>query len=166
MASRKTKPKIICDTREKIPWDFSEDEDFDGCIVRKLDFGDYSLVGMEKVAVVERKRNGGELLTNFISKTSKDRIYREMEKLSECRWPFLIVEESLKSLSDPNNYYAVRKRRVRNPRSVPAIVIGHLNRIVIEFGIHVIFAEDRGQKIAKDLLLKAYKIHHADRTSP
>ena len=53
---RSPKPVLIVDTREQIPFDFSRFESwFAGIQKKALPLGDYSIAGMEKLCVVERK---------------------------------------------------------------------------------------------------------------
>jgi len=49
MPPRIPKPVLIQDTREKQPWDFEGDDKFAEVKVQKLDYGDYSLEGLEHV---------------------------------------------------------------------------------------------------------------------
>jgi len=60
----KSKPILIIDTREKQPWCFDDDDDFQEIIHRKLDYGDYSIEGLEDRIFIERKSSANELLSN------------------------------------------------------------------------------------------------------
>jgi len=162
MPKKKTKPKLIIDTREKTPWDFDDDEDFEEVIVRKLDAGDYSLVGLEEVVSIERKASADELLNNFMSQ--KDRIYAEIERMSDYPFKFIIIEQDLETLMDPKSYYinrlANRRKRPKSPRMPIAVVISNLTKMMLEHNVHVIFAGSRAQKLAKGILLA---VHEMDR---
>ena len=57
------KPVVIVDTREQAPFEFAGLSNWiGGTVRRKLDVGDYSIVGMERVLRMERKS-----LTDLIS---------------------------------------------------------------------------------------------------
>jgi len=50
------RPVLVVDTREQVPLDFSRFEGwFAGIEKKALKLGDYSIVGMEDICVVERK---------------------------------------------------------------------------------------------------------------
>jgi len=160
---KKTKPKIIVDTREKTPWDFDGDEAFEEVISRKLDAGDYSLEGLEEIVTIERKASADELLNNFMTKTGKNRIYAEMDRMKDYPFKFIIIEQDLETLMDPKSYYINklknRRKRPPSPRMPIAIVISNLTTLMLEHGIHVIFAGSRAQNLAKGILLAVYELH-------
>lgn len=79
---------IICDTREQNPF-FTFGELVEH---RKLDAGDYSILGLEDKIRVERKASIGEIYGNLATKVAKDRFYREMEKLAMIEHKCIMVE--------------------------------------------------------------------------
>ena len=88
---------VIKDTREQDGYTF---ESFTGrytsckgMIVEKLDTGDYSLKGLEDKLCIERKGKVSELAIN-IGK-DKHRFMREMERMKEFKFKFLILEFTL-----------------------------------------------------------------------
>lgn len=87
---------IIQDTREKIPLDFSFYSDCQKVEIKKLDTGDYSLVGYEDKVYIERKRSTSELAINF--GIDKDRWYRELERMSKVRFKYIVCEFSVEDL--------------------------------------------------------------------
>lgn len=59
---------------------------------RRLDAGDYCLVGDEALAIVERKAHIGELITNTLT-ADRPRFLRALERLAvACKYPYLYVE--------------------------------------------------------------------------
>jgi len=82
-----TKPIPIIDTREKIPLEFS-DEYFEKPVVKKLDTGDYSIVGLEDILTVERKKSVLEIAANMTQKRFKDAISR----VADMKYKILVCE--------------------------------------------------------------------------
>ena len=56
---------VIRDTREREGYHFSKFDKCLGMVVRKLDTGDYSLVGLEDKICIERKGCVEEIAINF-----------------------------------------------------------------------------------------------------
>ncbi len=159
MPPRVPKPVLIQDTREKQPWDFEGDEKFAEVKVKKLDYGDYSIEGLEDVICIERKANANELFQNFSA--NKARIIAEMERMQACKLRFLVVEQTLEQLLYTKSYFVVTGGRMRgnNPRYAPAVVINGLQELMMQYGVHVIFGGKKAKAMAKGLLLKAYELH-------
>ncbi len=84
------KYKVIRDNREQTNngWWFSESQNCDGTVKGTLKTGDYSLVGLESVLTIERKRSTGEFAQNICEK----RFWRELDRLEGFAHPFLILE--------------------------------------------------------------------------
>ncbi len=80
--------KIIVDTREQQPWRF----DIWDCKTKsaKLDYGDYSIEGLERYVSIERKKSTGELALNLGKQ--RERFFRELEELSKFPHAYLICE--------------------------------------------------------------------------
>lgn len=90
------------DTREQKGWDFTKDEKqvsgkpfFNGTIIECLDAGDYTIQNFESIFRVERKFGFCELFSNIISKVSRERFERELEKLRPIKHKYLIIEGSI-----------------------------------------------------------------------
>tara|TARA_B100002019_G_scaffold264289_1_gene252982 strand:+ start:4162 stop:4665 length:504 start_codon:yes stop_codon:yes gene_type:complete len=97
MAGKAPAYKVIKDTREQDGYTF---ESFTGrytsckgMVVKKLDTGDYSLEGLEDRLCIERKGRVSELAINLGK--DKARFMREIERMQEFEFPFLILEFSL-----------------------------------------------------------------------
>ena len=153
----KTKPVLIVDTREKTPWDFEGDDAFADIVYRKLDYGDYSIEGLEDVVTIERKASVNELYTNFT--TNKKRIKAEFERMQECRFKFLVIEETCENIMNPYMYYVNQKKiNKRNIRMPVAVVASNLTELMVEKDVRVIFGGESAQSMAKGLLLKIYDL--------
>lgn len=148
----KNKPLVICDTREKHPFDFEEDEAFAGVTHRKLDTGDYSIEGLESILIIERKASANELLSNFL--TNKERFYATLERMKGIKHKFLIVEQTCENIFNPLSYH-IRGRFAKSSMP-PAIVFENLIKVMTEYGVHVIFAGKKAKAMTKMILLKIY----------
>lgn len=80
---------IIIDTRERIPWNFTTKAD---CIqiVKKLDTGDYTLLGFEDKFVIERKYSISEIAINFGS--GWKRFQKELDRMQAFERRYIICE--------------------------------------------------------------------------
>jgi ERCC4-type nuclease len=97
MADKIPAYRVVKDTREQDGYTF---ESFSGrytsckgMVVKKLDTGDYSLEGLEDRLCIERKGRVSELAINLGK--DKARFMREIERMQEFEFPFLILEFSL-----------------------------------------------------------------------
>ncbi len=123
---------IVIDTREQTPYTFSM---FDGGSVeivrKKLDAGDYSLVGHEHEIAIERKTHADAY--GCLGKGRK-RFHREIDRLVDYKYAAIIIECSLQTFLDPP------------PNSMlnPSAAINTLISWDIRFGVRVIFASSRG----------------------
>lgn len=81
---------VIRDTREQLNkgWNFIKHERCLGTDIKKLDTGDYTIKGLEKDFIVERKGAISEFVTNLFS----DTFWRELDRLSKFEHPYLILE--------------------------------------------------------------------------
>lgn len=57
---------IIQDTREKQPFDFSDKENCNRVLVQKIEYGDYSVKGLEHKIFIERKNSVSEWANNCV----------------------------------------------------------------------------------------------------
>lgn len=154
------KPTLVIDTREKLPWDFEGDDDFEDVIYEKLDAGDYAIKGIEKLCVIERKATADELLNNFFSKAQRTRIYAEIDRLQEYKYKFIVIEEDLLDLMHPDSYYYNKSGKNKGSNKIPiAVVISNLTDIMLQHGVHVIFAGARGQAFSKGILLRVHELY-------
>lgn len=151
-------PILIVDTREKTPYDFEGDDDFESIEHIKLDGGDYSLKGMEHLVVIERKANADELFNNFTQ--NKDRIYAEFERLRGHKIKIMMIEQSCEDVMNPNSYYVNKKGLNKRDFKMPvAVVASNLTTLMVEYGVQVIFAGSKARSMTKSILLAAYKQH-------
>lgn len=96
MKKKRNKFTVVRDTREKDAFGywFPEDDQCDGTIEKKLDTGDYSLLGYENLICIERKRTTGELAGNV----TEARFERELERMASFKYRFVVCEFSLEDV--------------------------------------------------------------------
>ena len=124
---------IIIDTREKQPYTFNDD-----FIVEKLDTGDYTLADYKETLCVERKKSVSEIAGNV----TQDRFWREMDRLAEFHYPYLLLEFSQEDvLKFPKGAkiprFLKRKIRVRGP-----FIMSRLGKVE-DLGIEIVWAGSR-----------------------
>lgn len=129
---------IIQDTREQKPLDFNNDA-VGQVIVTKLDTGDYSIQGLEDILCVERKSG----LMEFYNNCTQPRFWREMERMAGYKYKFLIMEFPLKDIQDFPYSLNVAKSVWSKLTLSPQYLLSCISRIQVDYGINVIFAENR-----------------------
>lgn len=151
-------PILVIDTRERTPFDFDGEEDFESIVHEKLDAGDYSLRGLEHIIVIERKANADELFNNFTQ--NKDRIFAEFDRLKNHKLKIMIIEQTCEEVFNPNSYYVNKKGLNKRDFKMPvAVVAANLTTLMVEHNVQVIFAGNKARSMTKNLLLAAWKLH-------
>jgi len=124
------KPVIIVDTREQTPYEFTGFKNWVGdTIKRKLDFGDYSVVGMERLIRLERK-SLSDLITTLMQ--NRQRFFRECAGLARFRHAAILVEATYE---DVKSYYDDDLCTMAHPNAVS----GSLDAVEARYGIPVIY---------------------------
>lgn len=134
-------PAIVIDTREQAPYQFDHPAER-----RKLDTGDYSIVGLERAVAVERKELGDFL--NCIGQ-SRERFERELERSRGMRRLWVMVEGTLSQIA-VGDY-----RSQVTPASVLGTIAAWENRFD---AVRICFAGSRslGQHMTYRLLIRAW----------
>lgn len=124
------KPVVLIDTREKEPFDFSRFKNWiAGEKYTALKAGDYSVEGMEKELVLERKT-----LTDVISTLiqHRQRFFTLCEKMKKYRWRALLIEASYEEIKTPyHEDYCTDAH--------PNAISGTLDALEARYGIPVIY---------------------------
>jgi len=124
------KPIVVIDTREQAPFDFTHLANWiAGTKRQKLDVGDYSVVGMERLLRLERK-SLTDLITTLMQ--GRGRFFRECVALAKFRHVALLVEatyEDVKSIYEDDLC----------TQAHPNAVSGSLDAVEARFGIPVIY---------------------------
>jgi len=137
------KPTILIDKQEQLPW-FKPGEDGQArYVLAKLATGDYSLKGFEGRIAFERKR----LLDLFSCVgRERERFERELARLSEMEFAWLVIEANWLEMLQSQDYTLVHPNAVRQS----------LAEWEVRFGVRVVFFEKSAwaAAFAKDRLLK------------
>ena len=138
------KPTIIIDTREQHFYAFNSESAHS--IRRKLEAGDYSLLGFESRVAVERKS-----LVDFVSTVlrGRRRFANELKKLALMEASCVVVE------ADLSDVIHGRYRSDAHPNSI----IGAALSIQLNYGVPVHFCSDRqcARAFVEAYLLRFYK---------
>jgi ERCC4-type nuclease len=125
------KPVVVIDTRERTPFEFAGLSNWiGGTTRRKLDVGDYSVVGMERLLRLERK-SLPDLITTLMQ--WRKRFFKECEVLAHFRHSALLVEATYE---DVKSFYDSELCTDAHPNAVS----GSLDAVEARFGIPVIYA--------------------------
>ena len=139
---------VLRDTREQRGWDFPEKHPCLGTEEATLKTGDYTLKGYESIFVVERKFSTGEIAQNIV----QNRFERELERLEEFRFPFLVCEFTLADIiSFPVNS-GIPKSKWQSLRITPQFLMKRLNEFQIRYRTRIIFAGIHGREFVSSLL--------------
>jgi ERCC4-type nuclease len=127
---------IIQDTREQKPWDFTF-YGFDQR-VETLKTGDYSIMGLEHIVRIERKRSSSEVAMNLGLKCKP--FFAEMTRMLAfphryiiCEFPYSHIIEFPKNSGIPS--YLMKKVRMNG-----GFLGLQLERIKVDYGMEIIFA--------------------------
>ncbi len=139
--------KIIRDTREKLEhgWAFCDHEVIDS----KLESGDYSLVGLENIVTIERKKSPGEVAGNIGS--GRVRFNKELVRMSKFELAYIICEFTLEQALDFPRGSDIPKRLMKYVRVGGKFLVKTLSSYEELYGIKVIYAGDREGAIEKAL---------------
>lgn len=155
MPRRAPPPTILVDNNEQRPWGFRSRRVVEAhgelpLVVRSLETGDYSVLGLTSVITIERKS-----LADFINSVTNDRerFWRELVRMRALQHRCVIVEASLETV-------ACGAYRSQAP---PQSVIRSASAIMYDHGIPVIWAGDRdgAEREAAWWLVRAWRDHRA-----
>jgi len=134
---------IAIDTREKIPWCLNH-ELYD-IYKKKLDTGDYSIIGYEEVITIDRKKSVDEIATNLTR--DYPRFRKELIRMTSFKEAYFICEFSLDDLLKYPNSINTRIRISGKS------LFKQIETIQEKYRVKFIFASDRfeAQKIALDI---------------
>jgi len=132
---------ILKDTREKNGWNF---DSFDRCIAVAnwgLKTGDYTVRGLEKDLVIERKASTGELAMNLGKK--RKAFENEVSRMSHFRWKYIIFEFSIDDLMNFPKNSGIPKKQMQYVRMNGKFMWKKLREYEEEYGVELIFAQDK-----------------------
>ena len=147
---------VIIDTREKQPWVFNQDKFCTGSTSKKLDTGDYSIVGYTDKIVIERKKSTAEVSINIY----EERFEKELIRLENYEFSYLVCEFQWQDiLMFPVNSKIPQKHwyklQVRAEHLEKAFT-----RYALKYKTKIIFAGKFGQKATYDLFKYFKRLQH------
>ncbi len=126
---------VIVDTREqKNLWTFANYSEVENIVEKKLDTGDYAIVGLEDRLCIERKYDVGELAKNITEK----RFERELERMSHFPHSFLILEFGLDEVNNYPNVSCIPKKVRSKIKIRGSYILKKLAEMSIIYGVSVI----------------------------
>ena len=105
-------PTIIVDTREQQPWVFRKCTKTNGSVSRSLETGDYSIEGLEKVFVIERKASPSELYSNLIG-DDRERFLHVLDRLETIPYKYIFIECTIEDIYQWPN---ILKRMIKSKK--------------------------------------------------
>ena len=140
---------VIRDTREheNYGWDFTSD----GLITinKKLNTGDYSIEGMERILCIERKRSSGEIATNIGKKGKPWKA--ELDRMLKIKYPFILCEFSLDTLMKFPEGSTIPRSKWQYLRMNAKFMASCLMSYKEKYNVDVIFCQDESEARAKAL---------------
>lgn len=155
--------KIIRDSREKEGkgWKFKASANCSGMEVEKLNVGDYTVKGLEKILMIERKTLG-DLWNTLGGIDSYKRFMREMERAKDHKVKYLIIEATLAEVNKGYFWFVAGGRKKRSKVS-SSNIIAKLISLEVKHGVHVIFAGriDHARAHARSIMDKVFRYHES-----
>lgn len=143
---------IVRDTREQDGkgWYFRASANCHGMKVQKLDFGDYSIKGLEEKICIERKTIG-DLWGTLGDQKNYKRFIREWERAKDTKIKYLIIEGNIADIDRGYRWSRVPANNIH----------AKLVSLQVKHNVHVIFAGSQkiARKYARKLLAKLYRYH-------
>lgn len=130
---------IIEDTREQRPLDFSKADYCKEVIRRNLETGDYSIDGLEDLVCIERKGSIGEIAGNIVQK----RFFRELDRMRSFPYRYIVCEFPFSHILTYPYSSDIPKYKLKYIKVKPQFILKKLNEITIEYGVHIIYCDDR-----------------------
>lgn len=128
------RPKLLVDTREQNPFDFSRFESWFSSIERKaLTLGDYSIAGLEDVCVVERK-DLSDLVHSFT--TERTVFVHRLRLMAQCPHRLLVITAPLSQVKTPYSHSRAKPNQIMQSliATVAGLRVPFLSTETHEFG--------------------------------
>jgi len=154
------KPKftVIRDTREKVGvWDFSESASIAETIERKLDTGDYSILGLEHILCIERKKSVAEFATNV----NQPRFAQELKRMEKFPYKYIICEFPMSRIIEFPEGSGIPFPLLNQIKLSPQYFMRRVSEIQVINNINIIFAGsvDNGKYAAGNIMKRVYELY-------
>jgi|TARA_Y100001937_G_scaffold103417_1_gene142585 ERCC4-type nuclease len=145
MAKYKTAPgyTVVRDTREQQGYFFKKFNTCQGTVQRKLDTGDYSILGMEDKVCIERKASVSEIALNLGK--GKYAFYNEVERMRDYEHKFIVCEFSMEDVMRFPEGAKIPKELKGKVKITGKYILRCLMEFAVFNDVHVVFAgSERG----------------------
>lgn len=144
---------IVVDTREQLPWEFSEYT----VSHTKLDTGDYSIQGLEDILCIERKKGVAEIANNI----ADDRFQDVINRMKNYKHSFILVECDYDQLMNYPVGSDIPERLWHKMKLSPQFILKYISELHIKYNIHVIFCGCPlwAEKTAVSIMKRIYEIY-------
>lgn len=145
----------IADTREQQPLEF-DSPNIESVVTKKLETGDYSIVGLEDILCIERKNGIAEFYRNIM----QERFENELERMKAFKYRFLVLECSLSEVMDVPYSLGLSQKQTAMCKLKPKYVLMKISEIQVNYGVHVVFAETREgvTEIITNIMKRVYEL--------
>jgi hypothetical protein len=83
---------VLVDSREQKPWSFPVSSRCSGSTSKRLRTGDYTLAGLERKIVIERKGSSFDLYQSLAEEPRWARLQRQLDRMDRVKHPYLVLE--------------------------------------------------------------------------
>jgi len=152
---------VVRDTREKVDqgWHFPESERCAGTLIQKLDVGDYSLLGFEKLVTIERKGSVSEFCGNLTQSRFVGEYIegKELDKQSEIlrlegiQWPFILLEFEIDDLFKYPYIHDVPVKLRRDIIFKGPAAVKKVLELQMRYKTRIIFCGNRAKDVASSI---------------
>jgi hypothetical protein len=132
---------VLRDTREKTGWDFKTHDKCRAVVDWGLKTGDYTVRGLEKHLVVERKASTGELAMNLGKKRSA--FEAEIKRMDNFRWKYILCEFSIDDLMNFPENSGIPKKQLQYVRMNGKFMWKKLCEYQEQHGVQVVFCDNK-----------------------
>tara|TARA_B100000519_G_scaffold89212_1_gene77335 strand:+ start:2307 stop:2789 length:483 start_codon:yes stop_codon:yes gene_type:complete len=132
---------VLRDTREKTGWDFKTHDKCRAVVDWGLKTGDYTVRGLEKHLVVERKASTGELAMNLGKKRSA--FEAEIKRMDNFRWKYILCEFSIDDLMNFPENSGIPKKQLQYVRMNGKFMWKKLCEYQEQHGVQIVFCDNK-----------------------
>ena len=148
---------VIKDTREQLGYTFEKFHgkyfSCNGMIEKKLDTGDYSILGMEDKLCIERKASVSELAGNLGK--DKKRFISEIERMKPFPFKFIVLEFTLEDVMKFPEGSDIPESKWSKIKITNKYILKMLVEFQMYYGVHVLFCGNRkNAKLVVNSILK------------
>ena len=140
---------VIKDTREKDGkgWSFEPRSRCKGTVIQKMDEGDYTLEGFEKLLCIERK--GG--VAEFAANVTQKRFVNELERMRSYKYGFIILEFNMRDVIRFPVGSGIPKHKLKFVRMNSGFFLKKTIEIISSYPTNIIFADNYGSDVAMSI---------------